>query len=137
MVLIVPQSHRLAEFNKVSFEDIRNEIFIGYNNSTGIINTIYDAVAKKGIPDFKFKTFLESNEDNNVTQLVKRGLGIAFVVENPSLNTRGIKCLDITDLHFFRTIYMVWKRNCYLTPAINKFREYVYIYKSQHPELFT
>lgn len=130
MMLIVPESHRLASKTSVSFNDIRDEVFIGYNNSCGIVNTIYDAVSKKGYPNFRFKTILESNEDNNVTNLVRKGLGIAFVVDNPSLYSEGIKRLQISDLHFFRTIYMVWKQDTYLSPAVNKFRDHVILYKA-------
>ena len=130
MMLIVPESHRLAAKDSVTFDDIQDEVFIGYNNSCGIVNTIYDAIAQKGYPDFRFKTILESNEDNNVTNLVRKGLGIAFVVNNPSLYSGGIKQLQISDLYFFRTIYMVWKQDTYLSPAVNKFRDYVTIYKA-------
>ena len=129
-MLIVPESHRLAAKDSFTFDDIQDEVFIGYNNSCGIVNTIYDAIAQKGYPDFRFKTILESNEDNNVTNLVRKGLGIAFVVNNPSLYSGGIKQLQISDLYFFRTIYMVWKQDTYLSPAVNKFRDYVTIYKA-------
>lgn len=131
MMLIVPENHRLSRKTEVSFADIRDETFIGYNNSTGIVTTIYDAVTRSGYPNFKFNTILESNEDNNTTNLVKKGLGIAFVVDNPSIYIGGIKVLEVTDLHFFRTIYMVWKRDTYLSPAANRFREAVFIHKSQ------
>lgn len=123
IMLIVPDRHPLSKQDTASFDDIKDEIFIGYNNSTGIINSIYDAVARKGITNFKFKTFLESNEDNNTTNLVKKGLGIAFVVDNPSIYTGGIKVLELSDLNFIRTIYMVWKREAYQSPAVRKFRE--------------
>ena len=129
-MLIVPESHRLAAKDSVTFDDIQDEVFIGYNNSCGIVKTIYDAIAQKGYTDFRFKTILESNEDNNVTNLVRKGLGIAFVVNNPSLYSGGIKQLQISDLYFFQTIYMVWKQDTYLSPAVNKFRDYVTIYKA-------
>lgn len=131
IMLIVPENHRLAAFAHVSFKDIVDEIFIGYNNNTGIITTIYDAVARRGYPSFRFKTIFNTNEDNNATSLVKEGLGIAFVVDNPSLYAGGIKVMDVSDLSFFRTIYMVWKRDSYLSPAINKLRDAVFLYKSK------
>ena len=132
IMLIVPASHPLGKKDSVYFDDIKDEIFIGYNNSTGIVKSIYEAVARKGITDFIFKTFLESNEDNNTTNLVKKGLGIAFVVDNPSIYTGDIKVMEVADLNFIRTIYMVWKRDAYLSPAVNKFREAVLFYKSHH-----
>lgn len=130
IMLIVPENHPLSNRKSVSFYDIKDEIFIGYNNSTGIVNSIYDAVSRRGYPNFHFKTILDSNEDNNITNLVKKGLGIAFVVDNPSIYTGGIKVLEISDLNFMRTIYMVWKKDTYLSPAVNKFRYTVIIYKS-------
>jgi DNA-binding transcriptional LysR family regulator len=125
MILIVPDSHPLAQREQVSFEDIKDETFIGYNNSTGIVHTIYNGIAKKGYPDFKFKTAFKSNEGNNVTGLVRANLGIAFVVNNPSIYTGGVTVLKLSDLYFIRTIYMVWKKDIYLSPAAKAFRSFV------------
>ncbi len=131
MMLIVPENHRLSSKKEVSFDDIKDEVFIGYNNATGIVNTIYDAVARIGYKNFRFNTLVESNEDNNTTNLVKKGLGIAFVVDNPSIYNGGVCVLKLSDLHFFRTIYMVWKRDAYLSPAVKNFKQMVFVYKDQ------
>lgn len=131
IMLIVPDGHPLSKKDTACFDDIKDEIFIGYNNSTGIINSIYDAVARKGITNFRFRTFLESNEDNNTTNLVKKGLGIAFAVDNPSLYSGGIKVLELSDLDFIRTIYMVWKRDAYQSPAVRTFRKSVLLYNKE------
>lgn len=131
IMLVVPEKHTLANRKSVSFEEIKDEIFIGYNNSTGIVTSIYDAIARRGYPAYRFKTVLETNEDNNATNLVKEGFGIAFVVDNPSIYTGGVKVLELSDLNFFRTIYMVWKKDSYLSPAANRFREMVFLYKTK------
>lgn len=131
MMLVVPENHRLSGRKEVSFDDIKDEVFIGYNNATGIVNTIYDAVSRSGHKNFRFNTLVESNEDNNTTNLVKKGLGIAFVVDNPSIYNGGVCVLKLSDLHFFRTIYMVWKKDAYLSPAVKKFKQMVIVYKDQ------
>lgn len=130
IMLIVPAGHPLSKRNSVAFDEIKDETFIGYNNSTGIISSIYDAIKRRGYPSYRMKTVLETNEDNNATNLVKEGFGIAFVVDNPSIYTGGVKTLDVTDLNFFRTIYMIWKRDSYLSPATNRFRDMVFFYKA-------
>lgn len=124
VVLIVPNSHALATKKEVSFEDIKDETFIGYNNSTGIVHTIYNEIASKGYPDFRFKTAFKSNEDSNVVGLVREGLGIAFLVNIPTLHMGGVTMLKLSDLFFMRAIYMVWKKNAYLTPPANLFRKF-------------
>ena len=80
---------------------------------------------QKGYPDFKFKIAFKSNEDNNVIGLVRAGLGIAFVVNNPSIYTGGVTVLKLSDLYFIRTIYMVWKKDIFLSPAAKTFRSFV------------
>lgn len=122
--LIVPRSHSLATKKETTFDEIKNEIFIGYNNDTGIRKTIYEATARKGDSKFKFNTSYTSNEDGNVIGLVREGLGIAFIVDVPSLNTNDIAVLKVSDLLFRRSIYMV-NRGDYLTPAIRTFRKHI------------
>lgn len=122
--LIVPKSHRLANQEETFFDEIKDEIFIGYNNDTGIRKTIYEATARKGDPKFKFKTAFTSNEDGNVVGLVREGLGIAFIVDVHSLKTDDLAVLRVKDLLFKRSIYMVNRSN-YLTPAIRTFRKHL------------
>lgn len=122
--LIVPKTHRFANKQEVTFADIRDEIFIGYNNNTGMVNTIYEATTRKGDPKFRFKTAFRSNEDGNVVGLVREGLGIAFIVDVHSLKTDDVAVLTVKDLLFQRSIYMIHKKG-YLSPAANAFRKYV------------
>lgn len=128
--LAVPEKHPLALYNEVSFEDIRHETFIGYNNNTGIASTIRHAIAKKAGPDFQLKTIFSVNDPNTITHMVSKGLGIAFVVENPSLYTTDVKVLKITDLSFFHPIYLVWKSNAFMSPAVNAFRQFILCHRS-------
>lgn len=123
--LAVPVNHPLAEKEEVCFNDIKNEIFIGYNSSTGIASTIHSAIARKTDSDFRLKTIFSANEPNTITYMVSKGLGIGFVVENPSLYTTPVKVLPITDLSFYHPIYLVWKNTSYMSPAANEFRQFI------------
>ena len=123
--LAVPANHPLAEKEEVCFNDIKNEIFIGYNSSTGIASTIHSAIARKTDSDFRLKTIFSANEPNTITYMVSKGLCIGFVVENPSLYTTPVKVLPITDLSFYHPIYLVWKNTSYMPPAANEFRQFI------------
>jgi len=123
MSLIVPANHRLADKKEVVFNDIKDEVFIGYNNSTGIINTIYNEVSRIGYPNFRFKTAFKSNDDTSVAGLVRAGLGIAFIVEAYS-DGPGVVSLKLKDLHFRRSIYAVWNKKSFLTSATKLFRKF-------------
>lgn len=131
--LAVPSNHPLSLHEEVSFEEIRHETFIGYNNNTGIASTIRQAIIKKAGPDFRLKTIFAVNNPNTITHMVAKGLAIAFVVENPSLYTTDVKVLKITDLGFFHPIYLVWKNNAFMSPAVNEFRQFILCHRSLRP----
>lgn len=131
--LAVPANHPLSDFEEVSFEDIKNEVFINYTNNTGMAATIHRTFKEKAGPDFQLKVSYSANEPNTITHLISKGLGIGFVIENPSLYTTNVKVLKVNDLHFYHSIYMVWNRDAYMSPAANAFRQFAL----DHPSLRT
>lgn len=128
--LAVPENHPLAARDEVYFKEIQDEHFIFYNSATGIASTINTAIQKITGPDFHLKTLFSANDPYTITHLVAKGLGLGFVVENSSLYTTNVKLLKVLDLNFFHPIYMVWKENVYMSPAVNAFREYVLCHRS-------
>lgn len=127
--LAVPYTHPLSSKDTVSFDDFRNETFIGYTNNTGIASTIHEAILKKTGLDFQLKTKMCANESNTITHMVSKGLGLAFVVENPSLYTTRVKLLKVTDLDFYHSIFLVWKKDAYMSPAVHAFKDFALEHK--------
>ena len=122
LVVIVPVDHPLADRKTISIDEIRDETFVGYTDNTGIIHSITRAL---GIPFSAFKVNYSANEDNTVAGLVRAGLGIAFVADNPAIFLEGLRVLRVTNPRLTRTLYMCWKRDNYMTPAAKLFKYYV------------
>ena len=52
-------------------------------------------------------------------------VGIALIADNPLTHREGLAFLHLKDPHFFRTLYLVWKKGKYLSPATKAFKYYV------------
>lgn len=125
IVLIVPKSHPLASKKHVSFSDIKDEVFIGYNKSAGMNYSIRTALDRVAGPEFHLKTLYAMNEESGVIGMVRSNHGIAFVSTRNSLDYEEIKIIDVTDLSIIYNIYMVWQRSEYLTNSINDFKNFI------------
>lgn len=125
IVLIVPSSHRLANRRTVSFDDIKEEAFIGYNSSAGMNYSIRTALKRIAGPEFKLNTSYEMNEETGVVGMVRANLGIAFVSTRAELDYDDIKVLKLSDLYIAYNIYMIWQKNEYLPGSINSFKNFI------------
>ncbi len=125
IVLIVPSAHRLANRRIVSFDDIKEESFIGYNSSAGMNYSIRTALNRIAGPEFKLNTSYAMNEETGVVGMVRANLGIAFVSTRAELDYDDIKVLKLSDLYIAYNIYMIWQKNEYLPGSINSFKNFI------------
>ena len=105
--------------------DIRDEVFIGYNESAGMSHSIRTALDRVAGVDFQFKTLFAMNEESGVIGMVRANHGIAFVSTKNALNYDDIKIIDVTDLSIIYNIYMIWRRSEYLTNSVNDFKNFI------------
>lgn len=124
LVLAVPRGHILAGREKVEMNEILDEQFIGYTDNTGIIHSIAETMRQAGIKKELHYAYLAA-EDNTMAGMVRAGLGIAFIANNQTIYTKDISLLHITNPFFTRTLYMVWKKDSYLSPAARAFKYFV------------
>lgn len=127
VVLIVPKSHPLAKRKAVSFDDIKDETFIGYNKSAGMNYSIRMALDRAVGPDFQFKTVYELNEETGVVGMVRANLGIAFVSSHAELNYNDIQVIELTDFYIMYNIYMVWQKSEYLPNSVKNFKNFILV----------
>ncbi len=125
IVLIVNKSHPLANKKNVSFKDIKDEIFIGYNESAGMNHSIRTAVERVASPDFEFKTLYAMNEESGVIGMVRANQGIAFVSQRNPIDFKDIKVVEVNDLSIVYNIYMVWQRSEYLPSSVTTFKNFI------------
>lgn len=133
LLLAVPADHPLAAHETVSFSEILDETFIGYTNNTGIIHSIQDTLNRSGFGSVPLKEAYQAAEDNTVASLVRAGLGIAFIADNPLVHRNGLSFLHVKDPYFSRTLYAVWRKNGYLSPAAKAFKYFVLAQASLSP----
>lgn len=123
IVLVVPETHPLASQATVSVNDILDEVFIGYNDLTGIHLNIDAALANKFEKDIQLNYMLKVNEESSAIGLVRSGLGIAFLPLTPYLNLTGVKVIDLADFYVVRNIYLIWNKLVPLTKGARLIRD--------------
>ncbi|MFP5109696.1 LysR family transcriptional regulator [Neobacillus sp. C211] len=128
--LIVPPEHRLSRRKEIFLNEVKDEPIIGMNAGFGFRNLTDEFCRKAGfVPNIAF----EGDEPGVIGDLVKQGLGIAFIPEiswlhhtNPFPNK-----LRIIEPKCQRTIGLGWSKRRYLSEAGQEFRQYVIEYFSK------
>lgn len=125
LLLVVPPEHRLANQDSVEFQDLLDENFVGYTDNTGIIHSIRDTLKRAGLDGIRLKENYQVAEDNTIVGMVRAGLGIAFVADCPYIQRQGVSFLHIRNPYFCRKLYLVWKKDGFLSQAAKAFKYYV------------
>jgi len=124
LLLAVPLDHHLAGQGRVDFSTLADETFIGYTSNTGIIHSISETLERAGLSSIRLKESYQAAEDNAVASLVRAGLGIAFIADNPLVHRDGLAFLHVQNPYFSRKLYLTWRKNGYLSPAAKAFKYY-------------
>ncbi|MDN3018177.1 LysR family transcriptional regulator [Paenibacillus sp. BSR1-1] len=128
--LIVPSHHRLANRERIYLYEVKEEPFISMNTGYGFRNLTDEFCRQAGfVPTIAF----EGDEPGVIGDLVRQGLGIAFVpglswVNN--LNPFSHK-LQIIEPNCQRTIGLGWSKRRYHSDAAKQFRQFVIDYFSR------
>ncbi|MGQ0514545.1 LysR substrate-binding domain-containing protein, partial [Bacillus sp. D-CC] len=127
--LVVPSGHRLSERESVYLHEVKDEPFISMNTGYGFRHLTDEFCKEAGFtPHIAF----EVDEPTVISDLIKQGLGIAFV---PSLtllknSTLALNKLRIIEPICKRTIGLSWSKKRYLSKTAQQFREFVIDYFS-------
>jgi DNA-binding transcriptional LysR family regulator len=128
--LIVPPNHPLAQKEQVYLKEVKDEPFISMNTGFGFRN-LTDAFCQEAgfIPNIAF----EGDEPGVIGDLVRQGLGIAFI---PAMSwVHGFNHypnrLQIIEPRCHRTIGIGWSKRRHLSSAAKEFRQFVIDYFNQ------
>lgn len=119
-VLIVPKNHHLSKEISVSLKDLKNESFIVFSQENKDKMLSYS----KFIGDTP-KISLQPNQASMISGLVSTGAGITIVPNTPLINTNTLSILNIEDDIGYKTIYMGWLKDSYMSPITKEFKDYV------------
>lgn len=121
-VLIVPENHPLSKFDSVDLKYIEKYPVVAYEKNTALGIVTKNIFNREGISP---KIICEGEDENGIYGLVSEGFGVAFVANIMNPENFKIKQLKINNLNCDRSIYLAYKKNSYLTPAVKKFIKYI------------
>ncbi|MEH7544413.1 MULTISPECIES: LysR family transcriptional regulator [Bacillaceae] len=128
--LVVPPEHPLAKRDKIYLNEVKDEPFISMNTGFGFRNLTDEFCHEAGfVPNIAF----EGDEPGVIGDLVRQGLGVAFIPEISWLgNSKPFpNKLEIIEPHCQRTIGLGWSKRRYLSNPGQHFRQYVLDYFSK------
>ena len=124
LCLIAHKDHPVAKRESVAFDELLEEVWIGYSGDTGMSTAIMDVVRGAGISK-KLRFSYLASEDSAIIGLVQAGLGISIVPKDTKLPSDDIVKVKFSRPYLYRHIYMVWNSDYTLTPAAKAFRKYI------------
>ena len=118
--VVLPVGHPLAQKEAISADDLNDQPFLllEHGGKTEVSNLLS---AYHAHPDIRFTTW----EDFAIMAMVEKGLGISIL---PELILRRVPYrMEVRPLAqpYYRVIGLVMKNRAHLTPAVQKFMEYL------------
>lgn len=125
LIAIVPSNHTLSQNSQIDLEELIKYPFVSFTKSSAVYNLIKNFLKINDINQHINKVY-EIQEDDSVAGLVGEGFGVAIIPEINILNTLPVKKLEITHCKSSHQLYyMAYLKNSYMTPAHQRFIEYV------------
>jgi DNA-binding transcriptional LysR family regulator len=124
LFVVVPNGHRLAGSGSIQLEDIRGEPIISFKQGYGLRKITDKLFQEAGFsPDIRF----EGEEAHTIAGLVAAGLGVAILPEMKGIDS-GLTLLSVRNPGCRRAIGIAWMEGRYLSPAAERFRQFVIDY---------
>ena len=122
LVLIVPDSHPLAERDEINLCETMDYDYVYFHNNSGIRKVIDDMFARAEITP---RIAYETEEDEVIAGLVSAGFGIAVVPYMDMLLKLDVKIIKITSPAYERSFFMVNDDRLYMPPVVKSFYDFV------------
>jgi DNA-binding transcriptional LysR family regulator len=134
VILIVPASHRWAQYRKIQSDDLLDEPMILREEAAGTREVLLDGLLKHDISSDMLIVAMVLGNAEAIEMAVEEELGIAFVSRLAA--SRGIALgrvveVAVEDMELTRNIYMARNRRQLLTKAQVKFWDFVKNSKSE------
>jgi DNA-binding transcriptional LysR family regulator len=123
IVLISSNQHPFSKMESIKLKDITKEKFIHYNADTELRRLIDSLFTKH---DIDINVAYDGLEINSIIGLVIANMGIALVPESTIQNITGIRVIPVLDLELDRTIYLIHKKEGYISKAVLYFKDFIY-----------
>jgi DNA-binding transcriptional LysR family regulator len=128
LFVIVPKDHKYANCKNITLEKIADEPFIHLKEGFSLRITIEQLFKEAGISP---KVTFEGEEADTVAGLVAAGLGISILPNLKGTDQSKIAQIPIKSPQCQRTIGIAWVEGRYLSPATQKFKQFVLDHSSE------
>lgn len=122
LFVIVPKDHKYANRKNITLEEIADESFIHLKEGFSLRITIEKIFKEVGITP---KITFEGEEADTVAGLVAAGLGISILPNLKGTDQSKISQIPVKSPQCQRTIGIAWVEGRYLSPATEKFKQFV------------
>jgi len=126
LVLIVPTDHPLADKDTIDLIETIPYPQILFTHKSGLRPVIDDLFRQIGEQP---KVAYEVEEDQVIAGLVSKNFGIAVCPNMDMLNFMNLKVIQIASPSFERAFYLAVIKDKYLTPIVQKFKNFVIEHK--------
>ena len=122
LFVAVPANHRLATRSQIGLHEIADESFVTFKKDYGL-RILADQLLKEAAiqPAITF----EGEEIMTVAGLVEAELGVTLIPHITGLDQSKIVFLPVSKPKCSRTIGISWNKNKYLSPAAQRFKDFV------------
>ncbi|KKI90705.1 LysR family transcriptional regulator [Bacillus sp. SA1-12] len=125
LFVIIPKNHKYANRKNITLEEIADDSFIHLKEGYSLRITIEQLFKELGItPRITF----EGEEADTVAALVAAGLGISILPNLKGTDQSKILQIPIKRPKCYRTIGIAWVEGRYLSPATERFKQFVLDY---------
>lgn len=121
MLAAVAYSNPLSKRESVTLKELTEYPFIYYSQKSGLRSIIDTMFSHAKIEP---RIVFEADEDHTIIGFVHWGYGVAIIPHLPQLNPYEVKMLPISDNVNVHPIYLFTKANHFLTPVVNRFKQF-------------
>ncbi len=127
LVVIVPESHKLAKSHEVKLNSLLNERWISREKGSGTRKAVESLLTAHGIRREELNIYMEAGSTEAVLAMVESGMGIAIVSRwaIKRIEQRKISSIKLDEVDAKRFLYVIYPRQKIRRKSVNNFLEYL------------
>ena len=127
LVVIVPESHKLAKNHEVKLNSLLNERWISREKGSGTRKAVESLLTAHGIRREELNIYMEAGSTEAVLAMVESGMGIAIVSRwaIKRIEQRKINSIKLDEVDAKRFLYVIYPRQKIRRKSVNNFLEYL------------
>lgn len=130
IVLVASENHPFVKRNKpITLDELEAEPFISYTPGTELKKLLDSTFSSQ---NRTLHTVYEGLEINSIVGLVKENEGVAFIADSIVSSINGIQKVEVEGLTIERPIYLIHKKQGYLSKAALTFKEFMLSHHAVH-----